>query len=165
MPSASGHGGIQGNILIGGGIFPTMSLGGVINGNNNGLGAGASTTIGVGGHILPTVAVGGGAPDGINNLAINGAVSGTALEGGWLGGLVPVANTGFSVGGEGGVQLSNGLRGFAGANGGAWDTLGYGGIFRPSSTLAGIVGGNINLLFGNNVKQTPAPAPAPTTTP
>ncbi|KAJ2418489.1 hypothetical protein GGF47_004988 [Coemansia sp. RSA 2524] len=151
MPSASGHGVIQGNIVIGGGIFPTMPLGGVINGNNNGLGAGASTT------------VGGGAPDGINNLAINGAVSGTALEGGWMGGLVPAANTGFSVGGEGGVQLSNGLHGFAGANGGAWGTLGYGGIFRLSSTLAGIVGGNINLLFGNNVKQTPTPAP--TTTP
>ncbi|KAJ2640642.1 hypothetical protein IW137_003378, partial [Coemansia sp. RSA 1287] len=76
MPSASGHGVIQGDIVIGGGIFPTMSLGGVINGNNNGLGAGASTT------------VGGGASDGINNLAINGAVSGTALEGGWMDGRI-----------------------------------------------------------------------------
>ncbi|KAJ1857983.1 hypothetical protein GGH12_000626 [Coemansia sp. RSA 1822] len=117
----------------------------------------------MGGRVLPTVAVGGGASAGINNLVVNGAVSGTASEGGWLSGLIPAANAGASLGAEGGVLLSNGVHGLVGANGGAWGTVGYGGIFRPSSTLAANIGGNVGFLLDNNAKPTPTPTPTPTT--
>ncbi|KAI9479722.1 hypothetical protein BX667DRAFT_529874 [Coemansia mojavensis] len=154
LPSISGNGVIQGDVVLGGGILPTLTLGGIIDGNNNGFGAGASATVGLGGRVLPTVAVGGGASAGINNMIINGAVSGTVSEGGWLSGIIPPANAGASLGAEGGVLVSNGIHGILGANGGAWATLGYGGIFIPSSTIAANIGGNVGVLL-DNARATP----------
>ncbi|KAJ2623304.1 hypothetical protein GGI26_002532 [Coemansia sp. RSA 1358] len=151
FPSISGQGVIQGDVVLGGGILPTLTLGGILNGGNNGFGAGASATVGIGGRVLPTIAVGGGAAAAVNGLLLNGQVSGTASEGGWLSGLVPPANAGGILGAEGGLLFSSGIHGVLGVNGGGWATAGYGGFFIPSSTIAINFGGNIGGILDNTV--------------
>ncbi|KAJ2850293.1 hypothetical protein IWW36_001979, partial [Coemansia brasiliensis] len=80
------------------------------------------------------------------------------LRGGWLSGIIPPANAGTNLGSQGGAMPSNGIHGILGANGGAWATFGYGGIFIPSSTIATNIGGNVGLLF-DNAKATPTSTP------
>ncbi|KAJ2004934.1 hypothetical protein GGI04_002429, partial [Coemansia thaxteri] len=158
LPSISGQGVIQGNVVLGGGILPTLTLGGAINGGNNGFGVGASATVGLFGKVLPTVSVGGGAAAGVgNNLAV-AALSATVSEGGGLNGLVAPANAGVSVNGEVGLQFSNGVHGLVGGNGGVWGTAGYGGFFIPSSTAMANFGGNFELLFNNQGAAAPTPS-------
>ncbi|KAJ2213724.1 hypothetical protein EV179_003624 [Coemansia sp. RSA 487] len=152
---------IQGDVTLGGGFLPTLTLGGILDGNNNGFGAGASATVGLGGRVLPTIAVGGGAAAAINGLVVNGAVSGTASEGGWLNGLVQPANAGGQLAAEAGLLFSNGMHGILGANGGGWATLGYGGMLIPASTLAINFGGNIGGVL-DNTQVTPTPSSSTT---
>ncbi|KAJ2079862.1 hypothetical protein H4R24_003484 [Coemansia sp. RSA 988] len=65
---------MQDNVVLGGGLLPTVALGGIINENNSGFDAGGSAT----------VAVGGGASGGINSLVLNGVASETVMEDGLL---------------------------------------------------------------------------------
>ncbi|KAJ2758755.1 hypothetical protein IWQ57_006738, partial [Coemansia nantahalensis] len=123
FPTLSGNGGIMGDIVIGGGILPTLTIGGHLNAGSSGLGIGASATVGVGGQILPTMMAGGGAAGGIGGGIIDAGLSATVAEGGMFG-LIPPANAGIRAGGDVGLMLSSGLHGLVGANGGAWATLG-----------------------------------------
>ncbi|KAJ2854715.1 hypothetical protein GGI22_004399 [Coemansia erecta] len=154
LPGLSGQGVMQGDVTLGGGILPTITLGGIINGNNNGFGAGASATVGLGGGPLPTVMAGGGAAAAMNGLVFNGALSATASQGGGFNSLLQPANVGGSVGAEAGLLVANGLHALAGVNGAGWATLGYGGIFIPPSSLAIDLGGNFGGII-DNIKATP----------
>ncbi|KAJ1931590.1 hypothetical protein GGF37_007343 [Kickxella alabastrina] len=163
MPSFSGIGTLRGDIVLGGGVLPTLSVGGMFNGGENGIGAGASATVNLGGAVLPKVTAGGGAYGKISQNVLGGGVSGTFVEGGWLGGIVPPANGGASLGGQFGVKYSSGLHVLAGNNGAGWGTVTYGGFLIPASTVAVNVGGNRGVLIDNTmfVPPTPTPAPAP----
>ncbi|KAJ2798738.1 hypothetical protein H4R21_003807 [Coemansia helicoidea] len=148
FPTLSGNGGIMGDIVIGGGILPTLTIGGHLNAGSSGLGIGASATVGVGGQILPTMMAGGGAAGGIGGGIIDAGLSATVAEGGMFG-LIPPANAGIRAGGDVGLMLSSGLHGLVGANGGAWATLGGGGLLMPSSTIAGNIAAHFGALLNN----------------
>ncbi|KAJ2710970.1 hypothetical protein H4R19_003480 [Coemansia spiralis] len=162
FPTISGNGGIQGDLVIGGGIFPTLTIGGHLLGNNNGVGVGASATVGVGGQILPTILAGGGAAVGLDGMIIDGGASATAAEGGMLLGFIPPANAGVSAGGDLGLLISNGLHGLVGANGGAWATLGGGGLVMPSSTIAANIAAHFGAIFNNARSTSSSSSASPT---
>ncbi|KAJ2869270.1 hypothetical protein FB639_004776 [Coemansia asiatica] len=163
FPTLSGNALAGGNAVIGGGIIPKLSLGGMVNGGNNGYGIGVSATVGAGGIVLPEVAAGGGIAGAINQLMANVAGSAMASEGGWLHGFVPTASAHISAGGQAGLLVKNGLHAIFGLNGNGQGSLGYGGNFIPSSSLVGNIGGNIG--FGiNNAQHMPTESPTPTPT-
>ncbi|KAI8323608.1 hypothetical protein GQ54DRAFT_303251 [Martensiomyces pterosporus] len=157
LPRVSGNGIVQGSIVLGGGILPTLMLGGLIYGYTKGVGLGGSATVGIGGNVLPTAAFGGGVAGAVSQLIVNGAASATALEDGWLNGFVPAMNNGASVGGEIGVLLSKGIHAVLGWNGGGWDTIRYGGHFIPTSTLAINIGGDFGFEASNAKTTSTAP--------
>ncbi|KAJ1648213.1 hypothetical protein LPJ64_000474 [Coemansia asiatica] len=148
----------QAQLIIGGGILPTATIGAALGGQGNQIAFGVSNTVGVGGGPFPTALVGFGAGAGLdpNNIIIQ--ASATASEGGWLNGAIPTLQAGAVVNGNFGYKSSSGNTIVAGANGGGWGTLGYGGIFIPSSTLAISAGAN----FGVNIHNG---AVTPTSTP
>ncbi|KAJ2782023.1 hypothetical protein H4R18_002528 [Coemansia javaensis] len=149
FPTISGAGGINGDIVIGGGLLPTLTLGGRLNGGNNGVGGGASATVGVGGGMLPTMLAGGGVQGALDGLVVQGAASATASEGGMLFGLIPPANGGVNGVGEAGLLISTGIHGILGGSGAAWATLGGGGLIMPSSTIGANIAGHFGVIFDN----------------
>ncbi|KAJ2804220.1 hypothetical protein H4R20_002592 [Coemansia guatemalensis] len=144
-PSGSGIG--NANLVLGGGILPTITFAGALAGGDNQVGIGGSNTIGIGGGALPTALAGGGFGLGIDSNNIIMQNSGTVSEGGYLNGFIPTFQGGVVLNNQLGYQSSNGVNIALGGNGGGLGTLGYGGNFIPSSTLAFSLGAG----FGANV--------------
>ncbi|KAI8323607.1 hypothetical protein GQ54DRAFT_309962 [Martensiomyces pterosporus] len=151
VPTVSGNGQGNINIILGGGIFPTITLGGMLAGSSTAIAGGVSGTIGVGGGSLPTGLVGAGAGVAANPSNVAGQVSGTVSEGGWMP-ILPEFNAGGILVGSGGFSLSSSLAVAGGVHGGGQATIGYGGIFMPMSNLAIGGGGNIgfNILVADS---------------
>ncbi|KAJ1843497.1 hypothetical protein LPJ73_005476, partial [Coemansia sp. RSA 2703] len=146
-----------GSAVVGGGVLPKLSIGGMVNGGRNGYGVGASATVGAGGMVLPSVAAGGGIAAAVNQLVANIGGSAMAFEGGWLHGIVPTVSAQASAGGQAGVLFKSGIHGVFGVNGNGWGSLGYGGNIIPSSSLVGNIGGDFG--FGiNNIAHMPKTA-------
>ncbi|KAJ2302629.1 hypothetical protein IWW55_003327, partial [Coemansia sp. RSA 2706] len=143
-PSGSGIG--SGNLVIGGGILPTMTIGGMLAGGDNQIGVAGSQTFGIGGGPLPTALAGGGFGLGIDPNNIIAQNSGVVSEGGYLNGLIPTFQATALLNNQLGFQSSNGVNLALAGNGGGHATLGYGGNFIPSSTLAFSLGAG----FGAN---------------
>ncbi|KAI8323609.1 hypothetical protein GQ54DRAFT_303252 [Martensiomyces pterosporus] len=168
LPTLSGNGVALGSIVIGGGLLPALTLGGIIGGGNNGFALGGSATVAGGGIILPSVSIGGGASavinpflisgTVINPMLINGAASGTIFEGGALSGLVPTVAAGASISGLGGLMVSPTINGLLAGDAGASVSVGYAGLILPSSSFVANVGGNFDFALSNT------PQPTSTTT-
>ncbi|KAJ2376922.1 hypothetical protein IW150_001686 [Coemansia sp. RSA 2607] len=161
-PTGNGQG--HGQLILGGGIFPTLTFGGGLGGQDNQLAFGASNTLGIGGGPLPTALAGFGAGAGIDPNDILLQASATASEGGWLNGLVPTLQGGVNLNGNVGYKSSSGRTAVAGANGGAFGTLGYGGIFLPSSTLGVSAGANFGINIHNGAVTPTSTSTSSTTT-
>ncbi|KAJ2723972.1 hypothetical protein GGI07_002259 [Coemansia sp. Benny D115] len=145
-------------LIVGGGILPTVTFAGGLSGHDNQIVGGISDTIGIGGAWLPTASAGFGGVVFADpyDVIVQGSVS--ASEGGWLNGAIPTLQGGNVINGNVGFKYSSGHTGIAGINGGISRTLGYGGIFLPSSNL--VVSGGGNLAFGiHNGKVTPTSTP------
>ncbi|KAJ2707820.1 hypothetical protein FB645_000382 [Coemansia sp. IMI 203386] len=148
----------QGQLIIGGGILPTATIGAALGGQGNQVAFGVSNTVGIGGGPFPTVLAGFGAGAGLDPNDILVQASATASEGGWLNGAIPTLQVGAVLNGNLGYKSSSGNTVVAGANGGGWGTLGYGGIFLPSSNLVLSGGANLGINIHNG-------AVTPTSTP
>ncbi|KAJ2630467.1 hypothetical protein H4R22_002646, partial [Coemansia sp. RSA 1290] len=122
----SGSGLANANLILGGGILPTFTLGGALAGGDNQIGFGGSQTLGIGGGPLPTLMAGGGFGMGIDTNNIIMQNSGTLSEGGYLNGFIPTFQAGGALNNQLGFRTSSGIDLGAGVNGGAGATLGYG---------------------------------------
>ncbi|KAJ2678855.1 hypothetical protein GGI25_002048 [Coemansia spiralis] len=149
-PSGNGNGNI--NLVLGGGIFPTLTIANALAGTSGQFVIGGSRTIGIGGGPFPTASIGGGGGVAVDPYDIVAQGSFTAGEGGWLSGAVPTLGVGGALNGNLNFQYSSGVTAGAGANGGGWASLGYGGIYLPSYNLIASGGGN----FAVNVQNGPA---------
>ncbi|KAJ1666071.1 hypothetical protein IW140_003661 [Coemansia sp. RSA 1813] len=159
-PSGSGSANV--NLVLGGGIFPTLTIAGGIAGSSNQIVVGASPTLGIGGGPFPTALIGAGVGLAINPFDILAQASATASEGGWLSGAIPTIHAGIIGNGDLIYQFTSGINLGAGANGGASLGVGYGGIFLPSSSLAMSGGGNFEFNVQNGaVPTTPTAPPSP----
>ncbi|KAJ2479246.1 hypothetical protein IWW56_003223 [Coemansia sp. RSA 2131] len=170
-----GSGMANANLVLGGGILPTLTLAAALAGGSNQVGLGASQTVGVGGGVLPTVLAGGGFGLGIDSNNIIAQNSGTFSEGGYLNGFVPTFQAGMVLNNQLGYRSSNGANLAVGVNGGGMGNLEYGGNFITKSTLNISLGGGFAANIQNGPVQpeetesaaptpsaSPAPSPSPT---
>ncbi|KAJ2690503.1 hypothetical protein H4R19_006427 [Coemansia spiralis] len=134
--SFTGVGAANANVVVGGGILPTWTIGAALAANSDLIAAALSNTFGFGGGQLPTALIGGGIAGGLasSNAIVEG--SATLSEGGWLNNIIPAFQAGAHFNNLVGVHPSSPLGLQAGGAIGAGATLGYGGNFIDPSNLA-----------------------------
>ncbi|KAJ1781342.1 hypothetical protein LPJ59_007068, partial [Coemansia sp. RSA 2399] len=147
------------NLILGGGILPTLTIAGGLAGASTQIVVGASQTLGIGGNPLPTGLIGGGVGLAINPFDVLAQLSATASQGGWLNGLVPTMQAGVIGNGDLVYQSSSGMNLGGNLGGGASVINEYGGIIFPSSSFVASVGGN----FGFNIQNGAVPTTSSTT--
>ncbi|KAJ2147451.1 hypothetical protein IW136_000107 [Coemansia sp. RSA 678] len=174
LVNPKGDGAANADLVLGGGILPTLTLGAALAGGNDMIGIGASQTLGIGGGVLPTAFVGGGFGLGLggNNIILQN--SGSFSEGGYLNGLIPTFHASVILNNQIGYSSSNGDNIVVGGNGGGVANLEYGGNFIPKSTLdftlgAGFAGsihnGPVPTKQAKSAELTPSGFPVPSPSP